>query len=56
MDIKNKGYIDANDVRELLEEKGVACDEKNLKCVMKIFGKRVDDKIVQKEFEKFVDL
>lgn len=45
VDLKNKGYICSEDIKDLLDEKGMAYDTKTLKCIMKIFGFRVDGKI-----------
>lgn len=50
VDVKNKGYIDAEDIQDLLEEKRVECDQRILKGIMKIFRKRLNDKISYQDF------
>ena len=45
VDVKNKGYIEAEDIQDLLEEKRIECDQRILKGVMKIFKKRLTEKI-----------
>lgn len=50
VDVKNKGYIEAEDIQDLLEEKRIECDQRILKGVMKIFKKRLTDKIQYQEF------
>lgn len=50
VDVKNKGYIEAEDIQDLLEEKRIECDQRILKGVMKIFKKRLTEKIQYQEF------
>lgn len=50
VDVKNKGYIDAEDIQDLLEEKRIECDQRILKRIMKIFRKRLSDKISYQDF------
>jgi Ca2+-binding EF-hand superfamily protein len=50
VDVKNKGYIDAEDIQDLLEEKRIECDQRILKGIMKIFRKRLSDKISYQDF------
>jgi Ca2+-binding EF-hand superfamily protein len=50
VDVKNKGYIDAEDIQDLLEEKRIECDQRILKGIMKIFRKRLNDKISYQDF------
>lgn len=50
VDVKNKGYIDTEDIQDLLEEKRIECDQRILKGIMKIFRKRLNDKISYQDF------
>lgn len=56
VDLQEKGYIDAEDIRVLLQEHNVFCEAKNMKCLMKLFRKKIDERIKAKEFTSFVDL
>ena len=56
VDLDDKGFIEAECVRVVLEEHNVNCDSKGMKCLMKLFSKKVDDRIKPKEFIFFIDL
>lgn len=42
VDLADKGYIEAQDIKDLLEEKHIGCDNRDLKCIMKYFRKRIN--------------
>jgi Ca2+-binding EF-hand superfamily protein len=56
IDIQEKGYISARCFQDVLNENNIFCDEKDLKCLMKLFRKKVDERISLQEFIDFIDL
>ncbi len=56
IDLEGKGYISSRCFQNVLTENNVFCDETDLKCLMKLFRKKVDERISQQEFVSFVDL
>ena len=56
VDLENKGFLDAEGIRVLLQEHNVYCEAKDMKCLMKLFRKKVDERIKPKEFIEFIDL
>lgn len=56
VDLEGKGYISSRCFQNVLTENNVFCDETDLKCLMKLFRKKVDERISQKEFATFIDL
>lgn len=50
VDVKGKGFIEAEDFQDLLDEKRIECNQRILKGLMKIFRKRLNDKISYQEF------
>ena len=56
IDLQEKGYISARCFQEVLTENNIFCDEKDLKCLMKLFRKKVDERISLQEFIDFLDL
>ena len=56
MDLGDKGYISADCIRTMLEENNIFCEGRDLKCLMKFFRKKVDERISPQEFVSFIDL
>ena len=56
VDLENKGFIEAECIKVLLQEHNVFCESKDMKCLMKLFRKKVDERIRPKEFLNFIDL
>lgn len=56
IDLQEKGYISARCFQEVLNENNISCDDKDLKCLMKLFRKKVDERINFQEFTAFLDL
>lgn len=54
LDVHNKGYLDSDSLLALFKQNNIYCDDKSLKCVMKLFRKRVDERITFNEFNKFI--
>jgi hypothetical protein len=42
LDLDMKGYLDAYSLEKTLKENNIFCDDKNMKCLMKIFRKKID--------------
>jgi Ca2+-binding EF-hand superfamily protein len=55
IDVGNKGYLSVEDIQNLLDEKNVKYENKSLKYVMKLFRKKLNERIGVEEFEGFVD-
>jgi Ca2+-binding EF-hand superfamily protein len=45
IDLQDKGYISARCLQDVLNENNISCDDKDLKCLMKLFRKKVDERI-----------
>jgi Ca2+-binding EF-hand superfamily protein len=45
VDLEDKGYISAKCFQTVLSENNIFCDESDLKCLMKLFRKKVDERI-----------
>jgi hypothetical protein len=45
VDLEGKGYVSASCFQGVLTENNVFCDETDLKCLMKLFRKKVDERI-----------
>ena len=56
LDLEEKGYISARCLQTALTENNVFCDDTDLKCLMKLFRKKVDERISVHEFVAFLDL
>jgi hypothetical protein len=56
MDVYNKGYLDSDTLLTVFKQKNIYCDDKSLKCLMKMFRKRIDERISFGEFAKFFEL
>jgi Ca2+-binding EF-hand superfamily protein len=56
IDLQEKGYISARCFQDVLTENNIFCDEKDLKCLMKLFRKKVYERISLQEFIDFLDL
>jgi Ca2+-binding EF-hand superfamily protein len=56
IDLQDKGYISARCFQDVLTENNIFCDDKDLKCLMKLFKKKVDERICMQEFSQFLDL
>ncbi len=54
LDVHNKGYLDSDSLLAVFKQNNIYCDDKSLKCVMKLFRKRVDERITFNEFSKFI--
>jgi Ca2+-binding EF-hand superfamily protein len=55
LQLQNCGYVTSEDLRQLLQDNGINCEPKDLKCLMKLFNKRVNERISLPEFTNFVD-
>lgn len=55
LDALNKGYLDSDSLLRVLKQNNIYCDDKTLKCLMKLFRKRVDERITFSEFAKFIE-
>jgi len=42
VDLDDKGYVTSDDFKAVLEENNTFCDAKDLKCLMRLFRKKVD--------------
>ena len=42
VDLEEKGYISASCLQRVLSENNIFCDDRDLKCLMKLFRKKVD--------------
>ncbi len=56
IDLEDKGYITADCMNHVLKEKNVFCDPKDLKCLMRVFRKKVDEPITIYEFQEFMEV
>lgn len=56
LDVYNKGYLDSDSLLTVFKTNQIYCDDKGLKCLMKMFRKRVDERISFNEFVAFVTL
>lgn len=56
LDVYHKGYLDSDSLLTVFKSNHVYCDDKGLKCLMKMFRKRVDEKISFNEFARLVSL
>ncbi len=54
MDVHNKGYLDSDTLLAVFKRQNIYCDDKSLKCLMKMFRKRIDERISYSEFAKFL--
>lgn len=45
IDLGDKGYISADCMKTVLEENNIFCEARDLKCLMKFFRKKVDERI-----------
>lgn len=54
LDIYNKGYIDSETLLSVFKQNNIYCDDKSLKCLMKLLRKRIDEKITYSELAKFI--
>lgn len=45
LDILNKGYLDSDTLLSVFKQNNIYCDDKTLKCFMKLFRKRIDERI-----------
>ena len=50
VDLEDKGYISAPCFQKVLTENNIFVDDKDLKCLMKLFRKKVDERITISEF------
>lgn len=41
LDVHNKGYLDSDTLLTVFKEQNIFCDDKSLKCLMKLFRKRI---------------
>lgn len=55
LDIFNKGFLDSDTLLTVLKKHNIYCDDKSLKCLMKLFRKRIEEKITFNEFSKFIE-
>lgn len=56
LDVHNKGYLDSDSLLTVFKKYDIYCDDKSLKCLMKLLRKRIEEKITFKEFSKFIDV
>jgi hypothetical protein len=42
LDVNAKGYLDAESFDKIFKANNIKCDDKNMKCLMKIFRKKID--------------
>lgn len=56
VDLESKGYISSRCLQNILNENSIFCDETDVKCLMKLFRKKVDERILANEFMAFIDL
>ena len=56
VDLEEKGYISSKCFQSVLTENNIFCDDTDLKCLMKLFRKKVDERISVNEFVSFIDL
>lgn len=56
MDVLNKGYLDSETLLAAFKHNNIYCDEKILKCLMRIFKKRINEKISSADFAKFIEI
>lgn len=56
IDLEEKGYISSQCFKNALTENNIFCDDTDLKCLMKLFRKKVDERITVHEFVGFLDL
>lgn len=45
IDLESQGFITSQNLRELLEESNIHCEAKDIKCLMKLFRKKIDERI-----------
>lgn len=55
LDVHNKGYLDSDTLLTVFKHHNIYCDDKSLKCFMKLFRKRIEEKITYNEFSKFIE-
>lgn len=41
LDVHNKGYLDSDTLLSVFKRHNIYCDDKSLKCLMKLFRKRI---------------
>lgn len=41
LDVHNKGFLDSDTLLTVFKEQNIYCDDKSLKCLMKLFRKRI---------------
>jgi hypothetical protein len=56
MDVLNKGYLDSETLLAAFKQNNIHCDEKILKCLMRMFKKRINEKISPADFAKFIEI
>ena len=56
MDVLNKGYLDSETLLAAFKHNNIYCDEKILKCLMRMFKKRINEKISSADFAKFIEI
>ena len=56
MDVHNKEYLDSETLLTVFRQNNIYCDDKSLKCLMKMFRKRINERISFGEFAKFIEL
>ena len=56
LDVHNKGYLDSDSLLTVFKQNNIYCDDKSLKCLMKMFRKRIDERITFSDFAKFIEV
>lgn len=56
LDVSNKGYLDSESFAKVFRQNQIACDDRQMKCLFKMFKRRVDDKIMYLDFVRLLEV
>lgn len=56
LDVNNKGYLESESFAKVFRQNQIACDDRQMKCLFKMFRRRVDDKIMYMDFARLLEV
>lgn len=56
MDEEGKGFITSENIKAVMEENNTNCEAKELKCLMKLLDKKIDERVSSQDFARFIDV
>lgn len=56
LDVNNRGYLDSESFAKVFRQNQIAYDDRQMKCLFKMFRRRVDDKIMYMDFARLLEV